>query len=71
VKKSAIETGNHEMFPGAPWINIDYNEQLTIKQSQVEEALFHCRKYQEEIPFLPIVPMENTFGYRNKIEFSF
>lgn len=71
VKKSEIETWNYEEFPGAPWINIDYSQQLKIKQSQVEEALFHCKKYQEDISFLPIFSMENTFGYRNKIEFSF
>lgn len=71
IEKSALETGNHEDFPWAPWINIEYCEQLKIKQSQVEEALFHCKKYQEDIPFFSIVWMENTFWYRNKIEFSF
>ncbi|MCH8518247.1 23S rRNA (uracil(1939)-C(5))-methyltransferase RlmD [Candidatus Gracilibacteria bacterium] len=71
LEKSSIETGNHEMIPGAPWVNIDYNEQLDIKQKQIEEALFHLKKYQNEILLLPIVGMENTFGYRNKIEFSF
>lgn len=71
VQKSPIETENYEEFPWAPWINIDYVEQLKIKDSQVKEALFHLGKYQENINFLPIIAMENTFGYRNKIEFSF
>lgn len=71
LEKSKIETENYDLFPGAPWMNIDYNEQLNIKQSQVEEALFHVKKYQDTIPFLPIVPAPDQFGYRNKIEFSF
>lgn len=71
VKKSPIETWNYEVIPGTPWINIEYSEQLKIKETQIEEALFHCKKYQAHIPFLPIVGMKNTFWYRNKIEFSF
>lgn len=71
VKKSPIETGNHELFPGAPWMNIDYNEQLKIKQTQIEESFFHVRKLQAEINFLPIIATPDQFGYRNKIEFSF
>lgn len=71
VQKSPIETENYIEIPWAPWVNISYDEQLKIKQSQVEEALFHCRKYQKEILFLPIIGMKQTFWYRNKIEFSF
>jgi len=52
-------------------MNINYNEQLKIKQAQIEEALFHVKKYQEDINFLDIVPAPEQFGYRNKIEFSF
>ncbi len=71
VKKSPIETENHTLFPGAPWMNIAYNEQLKIKQSQIEESMFRLKKYQEDINFLDIVPAPEQFGYRNKIEFSF
>jgi len=71
IQKSSIETGDYDLFPGAPWMNIKYSEQLKIKQSQIEEALFHVRKYQEDINFLPIIPAPEQFGYRNKIEFSF
>ncbi len=70
-KKSLIETGAYELFPGAPWMNIDYNEQLKIKQTQIEESFFHVQKIQPEINFLPIIPAPDQFGYRNKIEFSF
>ncbi len=71
LKKSPIETGNYELFPGAPWMNIDYEEQLKIKQNQIEESFFHIKKYQENINFLPIFSAPDQFGYRNKIEFSF
>ena len=71
IKKSLIETWNYDEIPGTPWINIDYFQQLKIKQSQVEEALFHCKKYQDTISLLPIIGMKNIFWYRNKIEFSF
>lgn len=71
LQKSPIETGSYELFPGAPWINIDYQEQLKIKQTQIEESFFHIRKYQEHIDFLPIIGAPDIFGYRNKIEFSF
>jgi len=71
IKKSVIETWNYEIIPGTPWINIDYNQQLKIKQWQIEEALFHTKKHQASLPFLPIIGMQQTFWYRNKIEFSF
>lgn len=71
LQKSPLETGNYQVFPGAPWINIDYTHQLQIKDNQLKEAFFHLKKYQENIEFLPIAYTENTFGYRNKIEFSF
>jgi tRNA/tmRNA/rRNA uracil-C5-methylase (TrmA/RlmC/RlmD family) len=70
-KKSDIETEIYDLFPGAPWMNIDYNEQLKIKQTQIEESFFHVQKIQSEINFLPIIPAPDQFGYRNKIEFSF
>jgi len=75
--KSPIETGNFIVFPWAPWINIDYKEQLKIKENQIKEAFFHLEKFQENLfqesenIFLPIMQTENTLWYRNKIEFSF
>lgn len=71
LEKSPIETEKYDLFPWAPWMNIDYKEQLKMKQTQIEEALFHVKKYQKDINFLPIVPAPEQFGYRNKIEFSF
>ena len=71
LEKSSVETWNYDLFPGAPWMNIEYSEQLKIKQTQIIESLFHIRKYQEDIHFLDIVPAPEQFWYRNKIEFSF
>jgi len=71
ITKSPLETESYDLFPGAPWMNISYEEQLKIKQTQIEESMFHLKKYQESINFLPIVPAPEQFGYRNKIEFSF
>ena len=71
LEKSPIETESYDLFPGAPWMNIDYKEQLNIKQTQIEESFFRIKNLQEDISFLPIVPAPDQFGYRNKIEFSF
>jgi len=71
LEKSPIETESYDLFPGAPWMNINYKEQLKIKQTQIEESMFHLKKYQENINFFPIIPAPEQFGYRNKIEFSF
>ncbi len=71
IEKSPLETENYDLFPGAPWMNISYDAQLQIKQTQIEESMFHIKKLQEDITFLPIIPAPEQFGYRNKIEFSF
>jgi 23S rRNA (uracil1939-C5)-methyltransferase len=71
LEKSAIETESYDLFPGAPWMNINYSEQLKIKQTQIEESFFRIKNIQPDINFLPIVPAPDQFGYRNKIEFSF
>lgn len=71
VKKSPLETGNEIEMPGAPWVNISYENQLKIKEDQIKESFFHIEKLQNAIPFLPIEPSPQERGYRNKIEFSF
>jgi tRNA/tmRNA/rRNA uracil-C5-methylase (TrmA/RlmC/RlmD family) len=37
------------MSGGWKWINIPYEEQLKIKESQVKEAMFHLKTLQENI----------------------
>jgi 23S rRNA (uracil1939-C5)-methyltransferase len=56
--------------PGAPWQIIPYEQQLTIKQQQVDDALKrigHLEGYVLE----PIVPAVEQWRYRNKLEYSF
>jgi len=71
IQKSPLETGDYDLFPGAPWMNIAYESQLEIKQNQIIESMFHLKRYQEHINFLPIIAAPDQFWYRNKIEFSF
>lgn len=75
VKKSPIEKEHpnnpYGMQAGLSRANIPYEEQLNIKAWQVEEAMFHLKKFQDNLSISPIVPSPIIDGYRNKIEFSF
>lgn len=75
IKKSPIEvqhpTNKYGLSGGWKWINIPYEEQLKIKQEQVEDSLRNLKKLQEEITFLPIEGSPTIDGYRNKVEFSY
>ena len=53
------------------WQTIPYEKQLEIKSNQINEALFHIKKLQNDIPDLTIEPSPLQYWYRNKIEFSF
>ena len=54
---------------GCKWQNVPYAEQLKMKQKQVFDQLTRIGKV--ELPELrPILGSENTFGYRNKLEFG-
>ncbi len=56
--------------PGAPWQVLRYERQLEVKQAQVDEALRrlgHLDGYALE----PIIAAEQTWRYRNKLEYSF
>jgi 23S rRNA (uracil1939-C5)-methyltransferase len=56
--------------PGAPWQVLPYERQLEIKQQQVQEALQRLGKL-EGFSLEPIVPAEQQWRYRNKLEYSF
>ncbi len=75
VEKSALEKQHPNNPYGdtawAKWANIPYEEQLKIKQQQVEESLFHIKKLQENICVSEIIPSPLIDGYRNKVEFSY
>jgi len=75
IKKSPIEKSHpnniYGIQAGCGWVNIPYEEQLKIKAWQIEESLFHIKKFQKEINIKPIIPSPIIDWYRNKIEFSF
>lgn len=55
---------------GCVWQMLPYKLQLKYKQQQVKDALTHIAKV--EIPELQtIVPSDNQYFYRNKLEFTF
>lgn len=55
---------------GCKWQNMQYSAQLEFKQKQVYDAMSRIGKFQ--VPQIePIIPSENVFHYRNKLEFTF
>ncbi len=64
----------YERMPGCIFQNVQYEDQLSIKQQLVFETLEHLGNidvHAEDIKILPIIPSPETIRYRNKIEFSF
>jgi 23S rRNA (uracil1939-C5)-methyltransferase len=59
-----------EPCPGAPWQGLPYERQLAEKQAQVAEALGRLGGL-EGFELEPIVPSDETWRYRNKLEYSF
>jgi len=55
---------------GCKWQHLKYEEQLAFKQKQVKDNLSRIGKF--EMPELnPILPSENIYFYRNKLEYTF
>lgn len=55
---------------GCKWQNIDYKQQLFLKNKQVTDSLTRIAKV--DLPEIkPILPSANIFHYRNKLEFTF
>jgi 23S rRNA (uracil1939-C5)-methyltransferase len=59
-----------EPCPGAPWQGLDYEQQLSHKQEQVDEALRRIGGL-DGYELAPIVPAVERWRYRNKLEYSF
>jgi len=55
---------------GCPWQALDYGKQIAFKQEQVVESLEHIGQL-KGVCVHPVIPSEQTFEYRNKMEFSF
>ena len=56
--------------PGAPWQELAYERQLETKQAQVGDALRRIG-HLDGFTLHPIVPAEQLWRYRNKLEYSF
>ena len=56
--------------PGAPWQVLPYERQLEVKAEQVADALARIGRL-EGFEQEPIVPAEEQWRYRNKLEYSF
>jgi 23S rRNA (uracil1939-C5)-methyltransferase len=56
--------------PGAPWQELRYERQLEVKQQQVDDALRRIG-HLDGFALEPIVSAEQTWRYRNKLEYSF
>ncbi|HZU60062.1 MAG TPA: 23S rRNA (uracil(1939)-C(5))-methyltransferase RlmD [Solirubrobacteraceae bacterium] len=56
--------------PGAAWQVLSYERQLEVKQQQVEDSLRRLGRL-DGFTLDPIVPAEQTWRYRNKVEYSF
>ena len=55
---------------GCKWQHLPYEKQLFYKTKQVKDSLTRIGKV--ELPeFRPIIGSQDTFGYRNKLEFTF
>ncbi|MEZ5076629.1 MAG: 23S rRNA (uracil(1939)-C(5))-methyltransferase RlmD [Solirubrobacterales bacterium] len=59
-----------EPCPGAPWQGLPYERQLSEKAAQVDEALRRIGDL-DGFELEEIVGAEETWGYRNKLEYSF
>lgn len=55
---------------GCKWQSMQYEEQLKFKQKHVTDAFQRIAKTSTQ-QVLPIIPSDNTFFYRNKLEFTF
>jgi 23S rRNA (uracil1939-C5)-methyltransferase len=55
---------------GCRWQNLSYEKQLFFKQKQVKDHFDRIGKF-EYPEILPILPSENVFFYRNKLDYTF
>lgn len=68
-KRSQPECKHFGICGGCKWQHLNYESQLYFKQKFVEDAMVRLAKIKTEI--LPIIPSQNIFYYRNKLEFTF
>lgn len=56
---------------GCRWQILTYEKQLLLKQHIVNDSFRHIKDIIDKVGMKPFVPAPQTFGYRNKIEYSF
>ena len=66
VAPSCVHT---DVCGGCRFQDLSYEEQLRHKERQVDDCLKHLGRL--DAAMRPIVPAARTFGYRNKMEYSF
>ena len=55
---------------GCKWQSVSYDQQLAFKKAHVAESLAHIGGVEPDV-LHDVLPAEEIFGYRNKMEFSF
>jgi 23S rRNA (uracil1939-C5)-methyltransferase len=55
---------------GCQWQHVAYEKQLVFKREHIKEPLERIAGL-KDVMVRPLLPSENIFGYRNKMEFSF
>jgi 23S rRNA (uracil1939-C5)-methyltransferase len=70
VEPSAERIAPVADHPGAPWQVLPYERQLEVKSEQVDDALRRLGKL-DGFAMEPIVPADEVWRYRNKLEYSF
>jgi 23S rRNA (uracil1939-C5)-methyltransferase len=65
-----VDLHQGEPCPGASWQALPYERQLSYKEEQVSDALTRIGRL-EGFELDPIVPAEEQWRYRNKVEYSF
>jgi len=65
-----IDLHQGEACPGASWQALPYEKQLAFKEEQVADALTRIGKL-GDVNLDPIIPAEERWRYRNKVEYSF
>ncbi|MBV8219387.1 MAG: 23S rRNA (uracil(1939)-C(5))-methyltransferase RlmD [Solirubrobacterales bacterium] len=70
IEPSPERVAPRAAHPGAPWQVLPYERQIEAKQAQVDDALRRIGRL-EGFELEPIVPADEVWRYRNKLEYSF
>jgi 23S rRNA (uracil1939-C5)-methyltransferase len=69
-RRPSASSRSRPAIPGRPWQVLPYERQLEVKAEQVGDALRRIGRL-EGFEQEPIVPAEEGWRYRNKVEYSF